>query len=158
MRLRNDLLFTFGLVETEQIVFENKPPTVFSHVHRVTLAGNREAGTELAQETCSPDEYLIWTHLETYSQFWFCLQWWRLFRDSFVMWLYTFQSLDKNYKIFSLCSLCPTGLGQIYSADSEWSLIWIFLFGFQQIFSHDMKIFRIIHKCIIASFNGLWGL
>lgn len=44
MRLSNDLLFTFGLGEMEQIVFENKPPTVFSHVHRVTLAGNREAG------------------------------------------------------------------------------------------------------------------
>ena len=132
----------------------------------VTFTGLRWLGTgrrglswHKRRAQCLPDEYLIWTHLETYSQFWFCLPVMatiqRFIRD---VTLHFIQTLDKNYKIVSLCSVCPTGLGQIYSADSEWILIWIFLFGFWQIFSHDTKIFRIIHKCIIASFNGLWGL
>ena len=32
MRPRNDLVFTLGLLEIEQIVFENKPPRAWRHV------------------------------------------------------------------------------------------------------------------------------
>ena len=46
----------------------------------VTFTGLRWLGTgrrglswHKRRAQCLPDEYLIWTHLETYSQFWFCL-------------------------------------------------------------------------------------
>ena len=125
----------------------------------VTFTGLRWLGTgrrgiELAQETCSLDEYLIWTHLKTYSKFWFCLPVMatiqRFIRDV------TLHSLWIRITKYSLSAL--TGLGlDLFSRLWIESHLNIFVRILTNIFSWH-EIFRILHKCIIASFNGLWGL
>ena len=159
MRPRNGLIFTFGCVEMERIVFGNKPPTVLSHVHRLCWLGTNWRGLSWGCRRASLMNIsfeLIWKRIHSFG---FASQWWRLFRYSSVMWLNnTVSGQDSELQnMYSLSLSVPLAWLLIYSAESEWSLIWIFLSGIQQIFSHDTKIFR-DHKCIIASFNGLRGL
>ena len=154
MRPRNCLIFTFGFVEMERIVFGNKPPTVLSHVLRLRWLGTNWRGLAGAVDV------LRWwiSHLNSFENVFTVLVLPRSDGDysGIHPWCdLTTQSLDKtqNYKICILSLSVPLAWLLIYSAESEWSLIWIFLSGFQQIFSHDTKIFK-DHKCIIASFNG----
>ena len=117
---------------------------------------HRGGGLAGATQTCFVDEYLIWTHLKTYSQFWFCFT---AHSDGDYSEIHSWCDLTQTRLritkyVFSLSSSSPSAPLAwllIYSAESEWSLIWIFLSRFQQIFSHDTKIFRIINALLHLS-------
>ena len=117
MRPRNCLIFTFGLVEMERIVFGNKPPTVLSHVLRLALAGNTVAGAT---------DVLRWwiSHLNSFENVFTVLVLPRSDGDHSEIhpWCdLTTQTLDKNYKI---CIL-SLPLGSIGLALDLFSRIWM---------------------------------